>query len=143
MGSSGRRITTADIAPGATSQMGMAVVSATSSAFSTTTNVDIAGSLVALTTTGGDVLDILMLSVYSATAGSGIYAGLTVDGGTSVGDQPLILPTVNQQTMLCTMYRHTGASLGAAAHNFRPVWRVFSGSAQITVGYHIVLELKR
>jgi hypothetical protein len=147
--SAGNQLASGDFPSGVVGTAALAAGAATQSAISggfsgtttSTTYVDISGSTVTITTTGGNVLLLTSASFKNTAAGNTLWLAVNVDGGSALGEVLAFSYTANQEVPLATVHLVTG--LAAGSHTFVARWHVGAGTGTMFGGRLIALELKK
>lgn len=136
-------IITAMLAANAVSQVGSATGSASSPTTTSTSKVDMTDMSVALTTTGGDLFALLMVTHENNTAGAFNEVGFNLDGGSDGTETAVKFTAANDRDTTVVWRYFTGVSV--ASHTVKGRWNVTGGTGTlITVQRKLLIwERKR
>ena len=136
-------VATGDLAANAVTQNGLASGSTSSPTTASTTYVDMPDMAVTLTTTGGDLVAILVSSVINDTAAQLVALALSLDAATEVGRVNRTQSADGDGGPNMTFWRFTGVSAGS--HTVKGRWLVSGGTGTLssTLRQLLVIELKK
>lgn len=109
-----------------------------------TTYVDLTDLSVALTTTGGDVIVVLIGSFSNNTVGGAVGIAISMDAATEVAPVLMNGAANNQPQTMTTIMKFAAPS--SAAHTWKGRWNVANtttGTGITTCRYLLAVELKR
>lgn len=137
-------IGTAQLAPGAVTQLKHAVGVTNGPTTTSSTPVTLPDMTVTLTTTGGDLL-CWLVSTMNNSAGGGALVSLmlSLDGATGVDSETTSSPGVGYATCMTSIAHFTGVAAGS--HTVTGQWDTNGGTATAfaTARYLIVMEVRR
>lgn len=136
-------IVTAMIAANAVTQSNVAVGSSSGPTTTSTSMVDMTDMSITFTTTGGNVLCMVVANLETSSAGAGGFMALRMDTGTDSQEVAHTMTNSGSSYTLCTFYLFTGVS--AASHTFKGRWRTTTGTMTATGTRRIMaaVELKK
>jgi hypothetical protein len=124
-------------------QVGVAVGSVSGPTTTSTSFVDLTDMSVTLTTTGGDLFAIMLMTAHNGTLGQITYSALKLDSGSDVNINDQHTPSADYDNMLGSIAFFTGVSAGS--HTVKGRWRVLGGTATVpgTQRVLLVMEVQR
>lgn len=134
-------IVTAMLAANAITQVGSAIGSSSDPTTTSTSFVDLTDMSVTLTTTGGDLIAILVDTTSNNTTGQVTYQGLKLDSGSDVSIQYQHTATANYSGTIVSIALFT--SVSAASHTVKGRWRVLGGTGTAAGTQRILIVLER